>query len=357
MSFAFLTNRFRNIVSEITTQTTHVVVPEDPEITATLLKLKQDIPSLKIINENALHSLLVEVTNNPGFQLLGAKNALLRQRRAARLAEVEANRQLWIDKYVPKRLKEVVGNKSAINNLQYWLRKWQENIRDDVVFKRGCLISGPPGIGKTLVAKLICLEEGYDIIETTASDQRNKAGLDKFLAEAVSCETFQSNDNNSSLELPVLRKSKVALIMDELEAMNETINKGGMQLLAKALKTTSAPIICICETSGLHSSKMQPLLNICYHVEFRKPNKGQISNHLQKILEHEMLKIDERTLEKIIEISRNDVRQSVTSLEMYCKKLRNTTAVEADALYYFAVKKQQQSVQNDQGRRHNAFTL
>jgi len=36
------------------------------------------------------------------------------------------------------------------------------------------LLSGPPGVGKTTTAQVVCKELGYDLVEFNASDTRNK---------------------------------------------------------------------------------------------------------------------------------------------------------------------------------------
>jgi replication factor C subunit 1 len=40
--------------------------------------------------------------------------------------------------------------------------------------KKAVLISGPPGIGKTSSAKIICRALGFDVMEVNASDTRGK---------------------------------------------------------------------------------------------------------------------------------------------------------------------------------------
>jgi replication factor C subunit 1 len=40
------------------------------------------------------------------------------------------------------------------------------------------LLSGPPGIGKTSSARIVCAALGYEVIETNASDTRNKAAIE-----------------------------------------------------------------------------------------------------------------------------------------------------------------------------------
>ena len=43
---------------------------------------------------------------------------------------------------------------------------------------KAVLISGPPGIGKTSSATLVCTQLGFSVMEVNASDSRNKASKD-----------------------------------------------------------------------------------------------------------------------------------------------------------------------------------
>lgn len=43
---------------------------------------------------------------------------------------------------------------------------------------RAVMIHGPPGIGKTSAAHLVAKLEGYDVVESNASDTRSKKLLD-----------------------------------------------------------------------------------------------------------------------------------------------------------------------------------
>ena len=317
----------RNVECNVSKNTTHIIVPEDPDIAASMLKYKKDAPQLKIINESALCSLLIELTNNPEFDLVTAKDKILSQKYAERKAELEANKQLWMDKHSPKTLEEVVGNEAEIRDLKHWLRTWQHNMQIDPNFRRGCLICGPSGIGKTIIARLACQKEGYDTVETAAGNQRGKNELEKFLSETVSCKAFKSNDNDAHTNIPTLQNTHVAVVMDELEAMNETINKGGMQSIAKYLKTTNTPMICICETSSINY-KVRPILNSCYLIKINKPSVADVVKRLKEILVEEELSVDDSVLEHIVRVSECDVRQSIISLEMYCRRLRNSLITE-----------------------------
>ncbi|KAG2465355.1 RFC1 factor, partial [Polypterus senegalus] len=91
---------------------------------------------------------------------------------------------LWVDKYKPTSLKSVIGQQgeqSCAQKLFRWLRSWhQKNSgekkptakfgkfggKDDGSSFKAALLSGPPGIGKTTTAVLVC-EELIGLIKQT----------------------------------------------------------------------------------------------------------------------------------------------------------------------------------------------
>lgn len=50
---------------------------------------------------------------------------------------------------------------------------------------RAALLSGPPGIGKTTTATLVCKEAGFTFFETNASDSRSKKILQETIGGAL----------------------------------------------------------------------------------------------------------------------------------------------------------------------------
>ncbi len=52
--------------------------------------------------------------------------------------------QLWVEKYRPKRVAEVVGNKDSIKQFLSWMRSWEMGKPQ----KKAALLYGPAGWGR-----------------------------------------------------------------------------------------------------------------------------------------------------------------------------------------------------------------
>lgn len=95
----------------------------------------------------------------------------------------DPNKSLWSVKYAPESSKKIIGQngaKSNMNKLKNWLESWHANVRrrssgekpkssggyggkkgsEDGWEFAAILMAGPPGVGKTTTAHLVCQELG-----------------------------------------------------------------------------------------------------------------------------------------------------------------------------------------------------
>ena len=79
----------------------------------------------------------------------------------------------WTERHRPERMSTLVGNDAQRTRVTNWLRSWSNGIPS----KRGVLLVGPPGIGKTTIALAIAKEYGWNVVELNASEQRNASVL------------------------------------------------------------------------------------------------------------------------------------------------------------------------------------
>ena len=222
---------------------------------------------------------------------------------------------LWVDKYRPVDVADIVGNGAKIKRLQDWLSGWEGNSRDYKIRDqkaKAIIISGPPGVGKTTSAKLVCSKLGYDCFEVNASDSRNKStnstadGMKNNVLAMV-----REMVTNSSIAFGKL-SPKMALVMDEVDGMSSG-DRGGVMELVKIIKDTRIPIICICNDK--YSPKLKSLLNHCEDCAFQRPLKLQVAKFAANVAQKEGISITEDSLIKLVELCDNDVRLVLNQLQ------------------------------------------
>ena len=64
--------------------------------------------------------------------------------------EEENYSELWVDKYAPKDLNTMIGNKTSIQKAKTWIKNYKSK-KDKTA--PGLLLVGSPGIGKTTLAQ------------------------------------------------------------------------------------------------------------------------------------------------------------------------------------------------------------
>ncbi|XP_062349442.1 replication factor C subunit 1 [Cinclus cinclus] len=248
-------------------------------------------------------------------------------------------RLLWVDKYKPVSLKAIIGQQgeqSCANKLLRWLRNWHKNIledgqakpsktgsKDDGTGFKAALLSGPPGVGKTTTASLVCKELGYSYVELNASDTRSKNSLKEVVAESLNNTSIKGFCSGASSSV----SGKHVLIMDEVDGMAGNEDRGGIQELIGLIRHTKIPIICMC--NDRNHPKMRSLVHYCLDLRFQKPRLEQIKGAMMSIAFKEGLKIPPPAMQEIILAANQDIRQVLHNLNMWCAKDKSLTYDEA----------------------------
>lgn len=226
--------------------------------------------------------------------------------------------RLWTVKYAPTQLSQICGNKTAVDKLQRWLRNFPKNQRtgfklagaDGSGVYRAVLIHGPPGIGKTTAAHLVSKLEGYDVVESNASDTRSKKLVEQGLKGVLSTTSLLGYFAGDGQKVEA-SKRKLVLIMDEVDGMSAG-DRGGVGALAAVCKKTQIPMILIC--NDRRQPKMKPFDFVTYDLPFRRPTTDNIRSRVMTIAYREGLRLPPNVIDALIEGSHADIRQVVNMI-------------------------------------------
>jgi len=233
------------------------------------------------------------------------------------------SKQLWADKYKPSQISELIGNGKCVADLRRWLHEWQNNLANKKkTMCKAVLISGPPGIGKTSSANIVCTQLGFSVMEVNASDSRNKASKDvqTGLSGSISNQVKELVTNRGLNFLKTSTHKKHVLIMDEVDGMSAG-DRGGISDLIDTIKCSKIPIICIC--NDRYSQKLKSLQTHCFELNFQRPTKQQILGRLYFIMKEENFDVHSDELDSVIESRNGDIRLILNQLQL--RKLRTTS--------------------------------
>lgn len=154
----------------------------------------------------------------------------------------------------------------------------------NINYKKGIYIYGSPGCGKTKFVMDVLKELDYDIIKYDAGDVRNKALIDTITSNNIS--------NRNVLHMMTRKVKKIAIVMDEIDGMNNG-DKGGITALIKIIRQkktkkqrlenmTMNPIICI--GNYYVDKKIKELMKVCNIFELKPPTLVQMSTMMHSLM-------------------------------------------------------------------------
>jgi replication factor C large subunit len=201
----------------------------------------------------------------------------------------------WCEKYRASCFSDVKGQEVAIDNIKKFLKDFPK--------KRGIILHGNPGTGKTSLAYVIAFEMNAEILELNASDLRNKDKIANIIGPALK-------------QQHLFKKQKIILI-DEVDGISGWYDRGGLSELISLIDESPYPIIIT--ANDIWDSKFVKLRQKATLVQLKDINYKIIFELLLKICERERRDISKDVLTSISIKSRGDIRAALNDLQLAVK--------------------------------------
>ena len=201
--------------------------------------------------------------------------------------------EIWTEKYRPKTLDEVVGQKGVTDRLKGYVEA--KNMPH-------LMFAGTPGTGKTTCALALARSMFGDswrgnFIELNASDDR---GID----------VVRGKIKEFARTAPIEGAEFKIIFLDESDALTNDAQGALRRTMEKYSKTCRFILSC-----NYSSKIIDPIQSRCAVFRFRPVSNDEIVKVVERIVSNEGIQMGEGAVDSLVYIARGDVRRAVNTLQ------------------------------------------
>jgi len=202
---------------------------------------------------------------------------------------------MWVEKYRPKNLSDIINQKEIIGSLTGLLKKQGE--------MPNLLFSGGAGVGKTTTAMCLSREilgkrwQNYTL-ELNASDER---GIGMVREKVKKFSRFAGLDTEIPFKI---------IILDEADEMTSDAQTALRRIIEDTAKFCRFILI-----ANNISKIIPPIQSRCANFKFTQIDQTDVINHLKMILKKEKIQSDDKGILEITEYAEGDLRHAINLLQ------------------------------------------
>ena len=203
---------------------------------------------------------------------------------------------MWVEKYRPRTLDEVVGLNDVVKSLKAFMKKPQTMPH--------LMLAGIPGTGKTTIALCIAHElYGQNwksfTLELNASDER---GIDT-VRDRI--KDFSRYSRSGFGDIPF-----ALVILDECDQMTGPAQTALRRIMETSSRTSRFILIC-----NQSSKIIEPIQSRCAIFRFSRLDRQAMKEHLICIAKKEKVNLLPEAAEQIVDYAEGDLRHAINALQ------------------------------------------
>ncbi|MGB0652751.1 MAG: replication factor C small subunit [Thermoplasmatota archaeon] len=218
-------------------------------------------------------------------------------------------KDVWVEKYRPQSLGDVVGQQEAIERLRAYVASGSVP---------HLMFAGPPGTGKTTSAIAMAKDLWGDdwrgrFLELNASDERGIGVVRGKIKEFARVGTAGDPDGFK------------IVFLDEADALTHDAQSALRRTMEKYTATTRFVLSC-----NYSSKIIDPIQSRCAVFRFRPLSTDQVKKFVRRIAKEEGVEVTQDGVDALVFVAKGDLRKTVNTLQV-AAALGET--VDADAIY------------------------
>lgn len=222
----------------------------------------------------------------------------------------------WHVKHAPQHIRDFVGNRDAVRELQSWLSTFhsQKKRCTSARFASCLLMSGPIGVGKSLLVTLLAKHFRCELITLNAASRPDKRMFLQRIHEVL--HPMQGLQHHATTTSQFRRRRPQILLIEEINAIVSS-GKGSDELktLLHTLKDARQPLICI--TDQRDEEGIQRLIKVSRRVRLSVPSSEEIGTFLMRVLQREKVTgVTKALCRTIATQTHGDLRKALFQLQL-----------------------------------------
>ncbi|MEK6823004.1 MAG: replication factor C large subunit, partial [Nanoarchaeota archaeon] len=196
----------------------------------------------------------------------------------------------WTSKYAPMTV-ETVPQPAVVKDVLAFMAAFPK--------RRALLLVGPSGVGKTALVCALAAQQNLEIVETNASDFRTADEIEAKVGGAA--------------RQASLFGTKKLILVDEIDGISGTKDRGGIPALVKIIEKTAFPMILT--ASDISDKRYNPIAKLCSVVTVPPVEAAAAAAVLAGIAKAESVRAEDLLLKSMARRCGGDLRAAINDFQ------------------------------------------